>query len=122
MLAAAKVARLAVGDPTLRPGTTTYRSSPLALQDDRTSEQLPFGSRGGFAVEHVFPLDGEYAIKISLARSLDGAQIKGVHQLDVRIDHALAKQFTVDAAKPETVKNIEFRVPVGAGARLVGVS
>ena len=122
MLAAAKVARLAVGDPTQRPGTTTYRSSPLALQDDRTSEQLPFGSRGGFAVEHVFPLDGEYAIKISLARSLDGAQIKGVHQLDVRIDYALAKQFTVDAAKPETVKNIEFRVPVGAGTHLVGVS
>src|SRR5947199_4449047 len=83
MLAAAKVARLAVGDPTQRPGTTTYRSSPLALQDDRTSEQLPFGSRGGFAVQHVFPLDGEYVIKISLARSLDGAQIKGVHTLDV---------------------------------------
>ena len=122
MLAAAKVARLAVGDPTLRPGTTTYRSSPLALQDDRTSEQLPFGSRGGFAVQHVFPLDGEYVIKISLARSLDGAQIKGVHQLDVRVDHALAKQFTVDATKPETVKNIELRVPVKAGARLIGVS
>jgi cytochrome c5 len=122
MLAAAKVARLAVGDPTLRPGTTTYRSSPLALQDDRTSERLPFGSRGGMAIQHVFALDGDYVFKISLARSLDGAQIKGVHQLDVRIDHALVKQFTVDAAKPDTVKNIEVRVPVQAGTRLVGVS
>jgi mono/diheme cytochrome c family protein len=122
MLAASKVARLAIGDPTLRPGTTTYRSSPLALQDDRTSEQLPFGSRGGFAVPHVFPLDAEYVIKVSLARSLDGAQVKGVHQMDVRIDHALVKQFTVDAAKPETVKNIELRVPVKAGQRLLSVS
>jgi mono/diheme cytochrome c family protein len=122
MLAAAKVARLAVGDPMLRPGTTTYRSSPLALQDDRTSERLPFGSRGGMAIQHVFPLDGDYILKISLARSLDGAQIKGVHQLDVRIDHALVKQFTVDAAKPDTVKNIEVRAPVKAGTRLVGIS
>jgi mono/diheme cytochrome c family protein len=122
MLAAAKVARLAVGDPTLRPGTTTYRSSPLALQDERTNEQLPFGSRGGLAVPHVFPLDAEYVLKVSLARSLDGAQIKGVHELDVRIDHALVKQLTVDAAKPETYKNIEVRVPVKAGSRLIGVS
>jgi mono/diheme cytochrome c family protein len=121
MLAAAKVARLAVGDPALRPGTTTYHSSPLALQDDRTSEQLPFGSRGGFAVSHVFPLDGEYVIKPSLARSLDGAQIKGVHDLEIRIDHALVKRFTVDASKPES-KIIELRVPVKAGARLIGVS
>jgi hypothetical protein len=121
MLAAAKVARLAVGDPSLRPGTTKYRSSPLALQDDRSSERLPFGSRGGMAVDHVFPLDAEYVIKVSLARSLDGAQIKGVHQLEIRIDHTLVKEFTVDAAKPET-KNIEVRVPVNAGQRLIGVS
>ena len=121
MLAAAKVARLAVGDPGLRPGTTTYHSSPLALQDERTNEQLPFGSRGGVAVTHVFPLDGEYVIKPSLARSLDGAQIKGVHDLEIRIDHALIKRFTVDAAKPES-KSVELRVPVKAGARLIGVS
>ena len=121
MLAAAKVARLAVGDPALRPGTTTYHGSPLALQDDRTNEQLPFGSRGGFSVLHVFPLDGEYVIKPSLARSLDGAQIRGVHELEIRIDHALVKRFTVDAAKPES-KVIEFRLPVKAGQRLIGVS
>ena len=122
MLAAAKVARLAVGDPTQRPGTTTYRSSPLALQDDRTSELLPFGSRGGLAIQHVFPLDGDYVIKASLLRSLDGAPVKGVHQLEIRLDHALAKRFTVDASKPDTVTDIEVRVPVKAGARLLGVS
>ena len=35
MLAAAKITRQALGDPTLRPGTTTYKTSPLLLQDDR---------------------------------------------------------------------------------------
>ena len=35
MLAAAKISRQALGDPTLRPTTATYRVSPLLLQNDR---------------------------------------------------------------------------------------
>jgi len=73
------------------------------------------------AVTHVFPLDVEYEIKPSLARSLNVAQIKGVHQLDIRIDHVFVKQFTVDASQPAS-KNVELRVPVKAGSRLVGIS
>ena len=55
MSAAAKISRLAVGDPTRRPGATMYKTSPLLLQEGRMSEDLPFGSRGGLAVRHFSP-------------------------------------------------------------------
>ena len=98
MLAAAKISRQALGDPTLRPTTATYRVSPLLLQTSRMSEDLPFGSRGGLAVRHHFPLDAEYVIKIDLSRNLDGGQIRGVHEMEVRLDKALVKTLTVDAS------------------------
>jgi len=47
----------------------TYKISPLLLQDDRASEELPFGSRGGLALQHQFPSDGEYLLKINLQRA-----------------------------------------------------
>ena len=125
LLAATKISRQAVGDPTLRPGTTTYKASPLLQQTDRLSEDLPFGSRGGIAVRHNFPLDGEYVLKIDLSRNLDGAQIRGVHDMDVRVDRELVLKTTVDAGKAGmgSGKSLpEFRLPVKAGTRLVTVS
>src|SRR5205823_1679629 len=73
MLAAAKISRQALGDVTLRPTTVTYKTSALLIQNDRMSEDLPFGSRGGLAVRHNFPLDGEYVLKVDISRNLDGA-------------------------------------------------
>lgn len=125
MLAAAKISRQAIGDPTLRPGATTYKTSPLLLQDDRLSEDLPFGSRGGIAVRHQFPLDGEYVIKVDLSRNLDGAQIRGVHDMEVRLDHQLVKRLTIDASKAGMGSGKalnEVRAPITAGSHLVSVS
>src|SRR5438067_123245 len=67
--AAGKVSRLAVGDPTTRPAFDTYQVPQLLAQESRVSEDLPFGSRGGTAVRHYFPLDGEYVIKVRLQRN-----------------------------------------------------
>ncbi len=125
MLAATKIIRQAVGDPTLKPGTTTYKTSPLLLQNERLSEDLPFGSRGGIAVRHPFPLDAEYVIKIDLSRNLDGAQIRGVHEMEVRIDQVLTKQLTIDAGKAGmgSGKGLpEVRIPVKAGSRLISIT
>jgi mono/diheme cytochrome c family protein len=125
LLAAAKISRQAIGDPSLKPGTTTYRMSPLLLQTDRLGEDLPFGSRGGIAVRHNFPLDGEYVIKVDLSRQLDGAQIRGTHDMEVRLDRELVQKMTIDASKAGmgSGKNLpEVRVPVKAGMRLVTVS
>ncbi len=125
LLASTKISRQAVGDPTLRPGTTTYKTSPLLQQTDRLSEDLPFGSRGGIAVRHNFPLDAEYVVKVDLSRNLDGAQIRGVHDMEIRVDRELVQKTTVDASKAGmgSGKNLpEFRLPIKAGTRLVTVS
>jgi len=57
--AANRISRLAVGDLSVGPGfaATTYDTPRLLYQDDRMSDDLPFGSRGGLAVRHYFPLD-----------------------------------------------------------------
>jgi len=98
MSAAATISGLAVGDRSIRATGETYHVPEKAAQDDRENDDLPFGSRGGIAVRHPFPLDGEYDIKIRLVRDAD-EYIRGLigepHQLDVRLDGAKVKEFSV---------------------------
>ena len=63
MLAAGKIAETAIGDPSIRSTTAVYTTSPVLMQHTRMSELHPFGSRGGFATRHYFPVDGEYEFK-----------------------------------------------------------
>ena len=97
MFAARRITRLALGDPAVRPFTENYDVSRYLVQDDRMSEDLPLGSRGGIAVRHTFPLDGEYVLTIRLQRNKDN-YIIGLaepHLLDVRLDGARIKLFPV---------------------------
>ena len=64
--AAHKIAELAIGAPPRGASITTYDVPLNLIQDDRLSEDLPFGSRGGTAIEHLFPIDGEYRITLNL--------------------------------------------------------
>jgi len=150
---AKRVSRLAVGDPTIGPGfeAKTYTSSPMQFQDYRMSEDLPFGSRGGLAVRHRFPLDGEYRVRTRLRRQLYHF-IRGLgdeHQLEVRISGKRVRTFTVGGGEhgtpapishagdygvtkgtsPEWEKyllsadaDLEVSIPVSAGTHLVTVS
>ena len=59
--AASVVSRLAVGDRALSPVEDTFKMPTALVQDDRASDDLPFGSRGGMSIPYHFPLDGEYA-------------------------------------------------------------
>ena len=80
-----------------RPAVETFEIPLHVVQDDRQSEDLPFGSRGGMAIRYDFPVDGEYAIKVRLQRQYQD-YIKGMgwpQQLDVRLDGKLLKRFTV---------------------------
>ena len=63
MLVAGKISRLAIGDPHMRPAGETYDVSDDFIQEARMSEDLPFGSRGGVAIRHRFPSDGEYIVR-----------------------------------------------------------
>lgn len=100
--AAGKITRAAIGDLTLRPVSATYDVPGFLFQDDRMNEDLPFGSRGGMAINHFFPLDGDYVLKIHLRRD-PGDRILGLeepHQLDIRLDGTRIKLLTVGGDYP----------------------
>ena len=149
--AANRISRLAVGDPAVGPGfaAATYSTPRLLYQDDRMSEDLPFGSRGGLAVRHYFPLDGEYRVKLRLRRMIyDYVVGMGTEQqIEVRLDGRLVRRFTVgdadrfgypsaytffgtirgDPAWEQYVSidadaDLEVMVPATAGEHVVGVS
>ena len=138
MSAARKIAQLAIGDPALR--AETYDVHRFLVQEDRISEDLPFGSRGGMAIRHFFPLDGDYVVKIRLRRDYSGEVILGIdepHQLDVRLDGTRIKLFQVGGEQDtqgsdaeNAVKEyrrtadagLEVRFSADAGTRLVGVT
>jgi mono/diheme cytochrome c family protein len=94
---ARQVTRLAVGLPPASPGLQRFEIPLFIIQDDRQNEDLPFGSRGGAAIKHDFPVDGEYLVKVRLQRQYQD-YIKGMgwpQQLDVRLDGKLIKRFSV---------------------------
>ena len=137
MSAARKISRIAIGDPATRPSLDTYDIPKFLIQEDRMSEDLPFGSRGGIAVRHQFPVDGEYAIRIRLQRNskTDIIGLAKPQQLDVRVDGARIKSFNiggerglpaVDAKQngvaQELDAGLEVRIPVKAGLHSVGVT
>lgn len=140
MAAAEKISRLALGDASaIRPAVETH-SVPYALwQEGRMSEALPFGSRGGLAIRHHFPLDGEYAIRLKLQRAY-GNHIRGLgvpNDLELRLDRRQVAEFTVggsgeraawDAVSRPTFyeqtadEGLEVRLDVQAGTRLVSAA
>ena len=136
MSAAQKIARLAMGDPRV-PRVSEYGPPIHLRQDDRMSEDLPFGSRGGMAIRHRFPRNGEYILKIRLQRDEDG-NIRGLtkaYSLDVRLDGTRVALFTVGEefkdGLPRPSYNdyeqhaddgLEVRFSAKAGPRVVGVT
>jgi cytochrome c5 len=97
MVAAQRISQLAVGDPGLRPTGHSYPVNGWLDQDERTSDDLPFGSRGGVAIQHNFPGDGEYIVRLRLRKQQYG-YVRGLgqpHLLDVRVDGARIGTLTV---------------------------
>ena len=100
--AANRISRLAVGDSSIGPSfaSASYSAPRLLYQDDRASEALPFGARGGLTIQHHFPLDGAYEVTIRLRRMIYD-YIVGMgraQQVEVRLDGALVESFTVGDA------------------------
>ena len=142
MNAARRISRMAIGDPGMRPAIQTYSAPKYLVQDDRVDERLPFGSRGGIAIPHFFPLDGQYTLKVRLQRTWRD-EIRGLgkrHSLDVRLDRARIQSFTIggDGARTtwlpgQAVPNptayelnadagLEVRFAATAGQHVVGLT
>jgi hypothetical protein len=109
LTAAAKIARVAVGDPTLRPSFERYTAvkgnsneQTWLWQTERLGEAFPLGSRGGIAARHYFPVDGEYVLKVRLLRTYAGV-IRGMNlptQIEIRVDGARVGRFTIGGPPP----------------------
>ncbi|MGE3512191.1 MAG: DUF1592 domain-containing protein [Vicinamibacterales bacterium] len=149
---ARQVTRLAVGLPPAAPVVSTFEVPLHIVQDDRQSDDLPIGSRGGIAVSYLAPVDGEYIIKVRLRRQYQD-YLMGMgweQQLDVRVDGRLVQRFSVGgkaqgrpaaasyagdgepgfAGDPEWEEymqvggdaHLQVRGPLKAGPRVIGIS
>jgi hypothetical protein len=142
LTAAAKIGRLAIGDPTLPPSVERYTAvkgnaneQTWLWQTDRLGEDFPLGSQGGIAARHYFPLDGTYVFRVRLGRTYADV-IRGLNvssEIEIRVDGTRVGHFTIGGADlagadPDRAgKNslytadtaLQVRVPLKAGLRQV---
>jgi cytochrome c553 len=99
MSVARMVSRLAVGNTNLKPsvedlpGRRDGAGGGGREPNERASDDLPFDSRGGFALRYYFPVDAEYVIRVKLGQG----------------------------GGPDA-RRLEIRQPVAAGLRTIGVT
>ena len=136
LAAARKVSRLAVGSGLPAPG-----SRVVVVPADRTQEDhvagLPFGTRGGTAVEHTFPADGEYEIQVRLQRNRN-ENVEGLtepHDVEITLDGERLALFTMEPSRnyvlqanaayyaDEGIDNhLNVRLAAPAGPHVVGAA
>ena len=141
LTAAGKISRIAVGRPVPSATTETFRVTNDLSQDDWV-EGMPFGTRGGATFRYNFPQDGEYVVRVLLARGTGGqlATFDVPHTLEVSLDNEIVQSYTVGEPPPvDAPRNSdayrdwqarqrtldsdwEFRLPVRAGPRDIQVT
>ena len=116
MSAARKISRTAVGAMDI-PAEESEFLVPFGTPTDlRVSEDLPLGSRGGYAVHYNFPLDAEYVIRVTMANGGDrGAKI------DTRVPlkagpQVIGVSYGKDSPMPENTGAVGRGGAAGAGA------
>ena len=125
--AAAKITRLALGDPTVPPGFERYTAltnnsneSTWLSQNERLGEEFPLGSRGGILARHYFPVDAEYVFKVRMDRT-DTGLIRGLsarNDIEIRVDGARVGQLTIGGMPEFTGANTnQIENPDYAGPR-----
>ncbi len=82
--AAGAISRTALGDPGASPGSTPYRIPRNASQKDH-APGTPIGTRGGLAVAHDFPADGQYVFQVMLHAAPEG-ELFGRTQIDEQVE------------------------------------
>jgi mono/diheme cytochrome c family protein len=118
--AAHKISRLAVGGP-LRDVGGELILVPADLTQEQHAPGLPFGTRGGTAVSHNFPLDGEYEIRMTLSRDRD-EQVEGLRgdfTAELALDGKRIGLFPISPPESrdhsQVDKDLHVRIPVTAG-------
>jgi mono/diheme cytochrome c family protein len=123
--AAGKISREAIGDPHATPTMATY-TIPRVISQTRHIDGTPFGTRGGVALTHTFPADGDYVFKIAFYTHQQGylfgqTQAKG-QQLEIAID---GERVALIDVNPKFKDTDDLRTPVvhvKAGQRIVSAA
>lgn len=125
--AAQAISRLAVGGSASSPEGVTIRIKPDITQEHHIPG-LPLGTRGGTVVTHTFPQSGEYEIQIRLSRDRN-EEVEGLkqpHEMEVLLDKALVKSFTVKPPKGADHSQVDLhlkaRFQATAGPHELGVT
>ena len=123
------ISRMALGNVNITPSTATYRVRP-DLSQDQHLEGLPPGTRGGMKIDHTFPVDGEYVIKLRLWRNTFDLMrgMEDPHDIEIAMDGARLTMVTAGgrddfgrmAENPGTFgadldRRLTVRLPVKAG-------
>ena len=128
--AARRISALAVGGASASVNSVVF-SVPADTTQEAHVPGLPIGTRGGIAISHTFPADGEYDIQVRLARNRNG-NVGGLrdprpHELEVLLDRWPVANFTVQ--RPEDLvddgqvdADLKVRVLVTAGPHDVGAT
>ena len=133
LTAAARIARTVVGDATVAPSVERYTAvkgnaneQTWLWQTERLGEDFPLGSRGGIAVRHFFPVDGDYELRVRLGRTyadvIRGLQVPS--EIQVRLDGVRVGRFAIGGPEikgesQDADEPLRVRVPVAAGAHQV---
>ena len=103
--AARVVSTRAIGNPSPRPASATFRP-PRGTDQSAHVDGLPLGTRGGLVAEHLFPADGEY--KLNIGGLASAGYVRGMeyrHTLVATIDGA--KVFQAQIGGEEDMKAID---------------
>jgi hypothetical protein len=127
------ISRMALGNVNITPSTATYRVRP-DLSQDQHLEGLPPGTRGGMTIDHTFPVDGEYVIKLRLWRNTFDLMrgMEDPHDVEIAMDGARLTVVTAGgrddfgrmAENPGTFgadldRRLTVRLPVKAGTHTI---
>jgi mono/diheme cytochrome c family protein len=110
--AARYVSRLAVGSPPPSVGASVYRVSAELQQHERL-DTLPFGTRGGTLIRHVFPQSAVYQIRVGVG----GRGSRSTEPLEISIDGERVS--LIDLARGDQP---EAWVPIKGGPHDVAVT
>jgi len=124
--AAGKIARMAIGDPNVSPSVDTY-VVPQAFSQMRHVPGTPLGTRGGIAVRHHFPADGNYVFRLSFYFASIGAffgdniPAEG-EQIEIAVNGERVALFDLDRKLRTTDVLRTPPIPISAGPQLVSAA
>jgi mono/diheme cytochrome c family protein len=132
LTAAAEISRLAVGDRSATAREVSFLIPRTTSQREQV-EGAPFGTRGGLAVTHTFPADGQYRFRVSFYHETTGAlygngraalhTAEAPEQVEIAIDGVRVALLDVDrwmnSADPDGVNLRSEPIAITAGPHTV---